>query len=245
MNIMPSPDESAALFRKSWSLYDAVVEGNCMFQSELSSLLGSRITALTASGNYRLLDLGCGNARCIAPILTSHPPASYHGIDLSESALGEAKGYLRDIPGVTLELGDLLAGTEALSEASREIVFSGFAIHHLDTSSKERLFRAVSRVLRPEGRFLLVDIARRQGERRAEYLERYLGFMRQWPVLDEGQLVEACHHVANYDFPEPLPDLLAMGERAGLQCSATPASFGDHHLLEFVNKAGGEKAAKH
>lgn len=234
MTIMPSPEESVSLFRTSWSLYDAVVEGNCMFHAEFTSLLGSRITALTERGTYRLLDLGCGNARCLAPVLSGHPPASYHGIDLSESALAEAKEYLRDVSGVRLELGDLLTVTEALVPSSVGIVFSGFAIHHLDTASKERLFRAVGRVLQPGGRFLLVDIARREGEGRAEYLERYLGFMRSWSALDEGQLAEACHHVASYDFPEPLPDLLAMGERVGLACPVSQVSFGDHHLLEFA-----------
>jgi len=88
-------------------------------------------------------------------------------------------------------------------------------------------------VLSPGGRFLLIDIARRERESREEYLARYLAFMRSWPVLDEGQLAEACHHVSNYDFPEPLPDLLAMAERVGLACAA-PVSFGDHYLMEFV-----------
>ena len=223
---------AATLFRKDWSLYDTVVAGNCMFHREIYVLVGDRLSALRP--RYRLLDLGCGNARCVAPLLHARLPASYLGIDLSEAALAEASGYLRGIPGVSLETGDLLALTQALPEGSVDAVLSGFALHHLATRAKQDFFLAVHRVLSPAGRLLLVDIARRAYETREQYLERYLAFMRGWSVLDERQIEEACSHVAQYDFPEPLPDLLGMGRLAGFQSSTVIAGFGDHHVMEFL-----------
>ena len=40
--------------------------------------------------SIRLLDLGCGNARYLAPCLKRFPPTIYEGVDLSEAALAEA-----------------------------------------------------------------------------------------------------------------------------------------------------------
>lgn len=230
-----SPAESAnatTLFRKDWSLYDTVVAGNCMFHREIYALVGDLLSAFPPG--YRVLDLGCGNARCVALLLRTHPPASYLGIDLSEAALAEASGYLQGVPGVCLETGDLLALTKALPENSVDAVLSGFALHHLTTQAKKDFFLAVYRVLLPSGRLLLVDIARRKHETREQYLERYLSFMRGWSVLDERQIEEACSHVAQYDFPEPLSDLLEMGRLAGFQSSTVIAGFGDHHVMEFL-----------
>jgi cyclopropane fatty-acyl-phospholipid synthase-like methyltransferase len=106
-------------------------------------------------------------------------------------------------------------------------------IHHLDASSKRRFFKAVHRVLHPSGRFLLVDVARREGENRDAYLDRYMEGVRHWTILDERRFAEVHAHITGYDFPEPLPDLLAMGSEAGFVRARLEGSFGDHHVLSY------------
>ena len=45
---------------------------------------------VTSRDSIGLLDLGCGNARYLAPCLKRLPPAIYEGVDLSEAVLAEA-----------------------------------------------------------------------------------------------------------------------------------------------------------
>ena len=80
---------------------------------------------------YRLLDLGCGNARYLAPCLKRFPPALYEGVDLSRPALMEAREYLTGLPSqVALTLADLLQTVES-TDKTWDVIFAGFAVHHL------------------------------------------------------------------------------------------------------------------
>ena len=86
-----------------------------MFHQEIYQGVGQLLKLRDDVGRYRLLDLGCGNARYLAPCLQQFPPALYEGVDLSEAALAEARGYLAGLPDpvVTLTQGDLLEAVAA------------------------------------------------------------------------------------------------------------------------------------
>ncbi len=100
--------ESTEIFTRSWSLYDLITEHNYMFHREIYSGIEDLLKQRDDHENYRLLDLGCGNARYLAPCLKRLPPAIYEGVDLSEAALAEAREYLAELPGqVVLTHGDL------------------------------------------------------------------------------------------------------------------------------------------
>lgn len=107
-------------------------------------------------GCYRLLDLGYGDARYLAPCLRQSPPALYEGVDLSEAALDETRGYLADLPGsaVTLTQGDLLEAVETINKIW-DVIFTGFAVHHLTAADKARFFQAFGRCLAEKGWLIL------------------------------------------------------------------------------------------
>ena len=101
--------EPVAIFTRSWSLYDLITEHNCMFHREIYAGVGELLRSRADRGEYRLLDLGCGSARYLAPCLKRSPPLVYEGVDLSEAALTEAREYLAGLPGETsLIQGELL-----------------------------------------------------------------------------------------------------------------------------------------
>jgi SAM-dependent methyltransferase len=187
---------------------------------------------------YRLLDLGCGNARYIAPCLKRTPPASYRGVDLSEAALAEAHGYLAELPcEVVLIQGDLLEAVESTAE-SWDVLFTGFALHHLTTEQKARFFRAAGRCLSEKGWLILVDVVREEHQDRETYLEGYLRFMReQWTEVPREQLEEACAHVRDYDYPESLSSLQEMAGQAGLPHIRLIGRHAQHHTLLFTRSA--------
>lgn len=227
---MADQDNITALFRRSWSLYDLITERNYMFHRELYADVARLLRERAQMGPYRMLDLGCGNARFLAPCLKASPPLTYTGIDLSESALAEAQIWLSALPDVKLVKSDLFQAVQIPGEPL-ELIFSGFALHHLDAASKQQFFQAAATRLAPGGWFLLVDIMREADQSRGEYLQSYVSFMTaNWTELTEEQFAEARSHIEAYDYPESFTTLEAMARAAGFH-SAEPISRHGHHQV--------------
>ncbi|WP_395750045.1 class I SAM-dependent methyltransferase [Prosthecobacter sp.] len=228
-------DDNTALFRKAWTLYDTISEKNYMFHREIYAQVADLLRQRHAQGPYHLLDLGCGNARFLAPCLQAAPPETYDGVDLSASALDEARGYLKGVANAGLHQKDMLQAIEN-ADTAFDVIFSGFAMHHLDAAGKQRLFTACAERLAPGGSFILVDVVREEGQTREQYLDGYLDFMRtQWTEVAPDQLDEACAHVAAYDFPETLADLTQMARAAGLSQARVLDRFAQHHVMVFLS----------
>lgn len=228
------PADEISLFRQSWTLYDAISEENYMFHREIYAHVGDLLRHRHEVGGYSVLDLGCGSARFLSPCLHAVPPESYIGVDLSPVALDEARGYLAGLTGTTLQCAELLKFVTEMQD-DVDVIFSGYAVHHLDRAGKAALFRACKARLRSGGQFIMVDVLREEGQSREEYLEIYLGMMRrQWTAVIPAQLEEACRHVAEFDFPETLSTLTRMASDAGFGGTRLVARFAQHHLVVFT-----------
>ena len=226
--------ESADLFARSWSLYDHITEHNYMFHQEIYDKLAELLKQRHDAGRYRMLDLGCGNARYLVPALLKAMPAHYQGVDLSQVALDEAAGYLAELPSVTLTHGDLLQAVESTSD-TWDVIFTGYALHHLPAEDKARFFQAAARCLSPGGWLVMVDVVRQEEQSREHYLEGYLKFMREtWVKVPPEQLDEACAHVESYDFPESRSTLNEMAQASGLNHSRLISQYVQHHTLLFA-----------
>ena len=233
--------ESADLFARSWSLYDHITEHNYMFHQEIYDELAELLKQRHDAGQYRMLDLGCGNARYLVPALLKAMPAHYQGVDLSQVALDEAAGYLAELPSVTLTHGDLLQAVESTSD-TWDVIFTGYALHHLPAEDKARFFQAAARCLSPGGWLVMVDVVRQEEQSREHYLEGYLKFMREtWVKVPPEQLDEACAHVESYDFPETLSALDEMARVTGLNKSNVISRYGPHYTVMF-SRQGAESS---
>ncbi len=209
-----------------------------MFHNEIYSGIRDLLELRNDKGNYRLLDLGCGNARYLAPCLKRSSPALYEGVDLSEVALAEAREYLAELTGqVILTHGDLLKAVES-TEKTWDILFTGFAIHHLMPDEKARFFRAAGRCLSENGWLILVDVVREENQDRESYLDGYLKFMREkWTHVPQDQLEEACTHVHDHDYPECLSTLQEMAGAAGLNFTRLISRHAQHYTILFSRSA--------
>lgn len=224
---------STGLFRSSWSIYEAIAERNYMFHREIHARVTSVLAERHRGGGYTMLDLGCGDARFVAPSLAAHPPQRYEGVDLSRPALDEAAMRLRGLPAVTLHEQDMLQHVTA-GTAIFDLIYSSFAVHHLEPAAKQRLFAACASRLAPGGEFLLIDVVREPDQTRDQYLEAYLHRMRStWTAVDARELEEACRHVAEHDYPETLPALTEMAARAGFGQTRLLDRFGPHQVVQF------------
>lgn len=220
------------MFQKSWSIYDALSEKNYMHHREIYARVEEWL-ARRGAEPYSILDLGCGNARFLAPCLKKHTPGMYVGVDLSAAALEEAKEHLEGLLHVALRQEEMV---EALSrsKAGYEVIFSGYAMHHLDSARKEKFFSLCSQRLVLGGGMLLVDIVREEDETREAYIGKYLDFMRRdWTEVPIDELDEACAHVQAHDFPETESTLRDMGKRAGFATMERLARFGPHQVWEL------------
>lgn len=225
-------NDETSLFRHSWSLYDALAEMNYMHHREIYACVAELLAEIHQRGPWTILDLGCGNARFLAPCLMSTTPQHYIGIDLSSPALEEAgTRFLADLPSRALHCENMLTFMEACPPRS-EVIFSSFAVHHLCLDEKRRLFLACAKALQPNGLIILVDVAREEHQDRDSYLATYLGTMRShWTRVAAHDLDAACAHVQDFDFPETLSTLRIIAQEAGLNSFELKASHGAHKVI--------------
>lgn len=230
---MSRTDDHTTLFRRSWSLYDAITAENFMFHRELYGRVASILAERHRRGPDAILDLGCGNARFLAPCLEAALPVSYTGVDLSPTALAEARDYLAGIGNVSLHEQDMTVFA-ADWDGRCGVIFTGYAVHHLSNESKGGLLRSGAARLLPGGELLMIDVLRDDGEDRDGYIDRYLRLMRdEWTTIPREMIEEACDHVAAHDQPASLAELRDLASRAGFANVEVIERHGPHHLLRF------------
>jgi len=78
-------EHSAAAFFDVWHTYRKVVAANYMHHMEIRAQLERVLLAQFASRPFSFLDLGCGDAATLAPLLASMAVQRYKGVDLSEN----------------------------------------------------------------------------------------------------------------------------------------------------------------
>jgi tRNA (cmo5U34)-methyltransferase len=117
------------------------------------------LVALLPTNTRRVVELGCGEGHLSAALLTCLPDASVLALDgsaqmreLAATRLGifSDRAEVRPFDLEGRDWPNLMQGADA--------VVSSLALHHLDTSGKERLFNEVAARLQGEGAFLVADI---------------------------------------------------------------------------------------
>jgi ubiquinone/menaquinone biosynthesis C-methylase UbiE len=115
--------------------------------------LRALVEAAALNGTEQVLDMGCGaghTALAVAPLA-----ASVVAVDLTPQMLGvaEALATERGVANITFRLADVSA--LPFEDASFDVVTCRFSAHHYAKPAKA--VQETARVLRPGGRFLLVD----------------------------------------------------------------------------------------
>jgi ubiquinone/menaquinone biosynthesis C-methylase UbiE len=106
----------------------------------------------------RVLEIGCGTGSLLLLVKKAQPTADVVGLDPDPNALAIARRKARRA-GVEISLDQGFADALPYPDASFDRVLSSFMFHHLSRDVKEKTLREVRRVLRPGGRFHMVDFA--------------------------------------------------------------------------------------
>ena len=107
-----------------------------------------------------VLDVGCGTGAHLEAYLESG--AECFGLDASPAMLEQASARLG--AGAELELGDATA--LPYKDSSFDFVFTSLFLHELDAATRAAALTEIARVVRPDGRVLIIDY--RAGSLRAK-----------------------------------------------------------------------------
>jgi len=109
----------------------------------------------------RIADLGCGSGVLARAILDAYPRASATLVDFSEPMLREARTQMYPYAGQCViaqaDLSDPAWARVLGSEATFDVIVSGYAIHHLTDVRKRALYQEIFDRLRPGGVFINID----------------------------------------------------------------------------------------
>lgn len=148
-----------------------------------------------------VLDLGCGPGHLAAAVARTHPGADVLGIDLDPRMVRMAQ---RRHHGRNLSFREGTAHDLSLPDASRDWVLTTESYHHW--SRKPQSLDEVRRVLRPGGRFWLVEAA---GDVTRDELAAWTG-RRPWPGVT--RLVRAATRSHGYTTDRLQSDVLPLLE---------------------------------
>jgi ubiquinone/menaquinone biosynthesis C-methylase UbiE len=188
------------IFKAHWTLYQKIVRENYMLHRDFRKLIRDHL--FNERVGLKVLDLGCGDASQILPLLRELPVIRYTGYDLSEPALALARESLALLDAeVMLQAGAMesLILTESLTY---DLVYSSYAIHHLQDEQKRQLLQGIANRLLDGGKFIWIDVFRREGQSREDYLDAYLGMIGStWTTLTPLERDLIFDHIRNFDFP--------------------------------------------
>lgn len=227
-------DATAASFFQTWQTYQKVVAANYMYHTEIMADIARLLDTGVGGRAFSLLDLGCGDAATLAPLLRDRPIQSYKGVDLSQAALDLAAANLDFLTcPVDLVHRDILSALK--DETKRyDVIYTSFAVHHLTQKEKGEFFRLAATRLEKSGFLVMTDVVREEDETLPVYLDRYLGWIRRdWEGLETNEVASICDHIANNDLPETAADLKALAKAAGLGQETLVAKYGWHRVLQF------------
>jgi len=216
-----NPDSAALeLFQQQWHVYRKFLKHDYLSNAGACAALHRYLTT-EVDRPFRFVDLACGDASSIVVALGDTPVAHYRGVDLSEPALAMARANLAMLP-CTVELNeaDFAAALRGSSRAE-DIIWISLSLHHLDTGAKLAFMREARSAIDANGAFLVYEPTRRDGEGRAEYLDRFEGIGRhEWTQLTTAEFAEGMKHVRTCDLPETVSDWGSLGREAGFSAAS-------------------------
>ncbi len=108
----------------------------------------------------KLLDVGCGTGSLLKVAKRLYPDNQMFGIDIDKNVLEIAR---RKLVSTGVQLINSGAENLPFPDKSFDAVVSTLIFHHLPAEIKRKALLEIRRVLKPNGRFLLVDFGKIDG----------------------------------------------------------------------------------
>lgn len=213
------PEEVVAGFERV-AVFEKLRAANRMHHQEVYATLERTIPALFAKPPC-MLDIGCGDARDVAPILERGGVAEYTGIDNSQEALTQARARLSQVPCPWRLVHADYSEWFRQGSARVDLLWLGLFLHHLPAERKEEFFRQAAQSLRLGGCVLAHDPVLLEGEDRTSFLQRIARTSEAWPELGAEQREVLFRHWSQHGHQQRVSELDRMAAGAGLCPSET------------------------
>lgn len=216
-----------------WEMYQKVIQHNYMEHIEIKEVLHQYLES-HYQDSFSFLDLGCGDASLSSRLLTTLLPSSYTGVDLASTALELAGQNLSSLK-IPVELKQAEIQDFLFSSNHQfDVILSAFSIHHLSKEQKEIYFSQIKHHLTPRGTLLFVDIFRKEGESRSEYIKRYSkNIYKYWTQLTPEVQSSLIQHIEDSDYPEWESSLREWSKAAGFE-NVTLLYQGGHNTQKIL-----------
>lgn len=154
---MSAPEAIKPALAYGWltPFYDPVVRWTTRERTFKSRLL---VQAGICPG-HRVLDVGCGTATFALAVKRACPGAIVTGLDADRTVLARAARKVEGA-GDPVTLVEGRADSMPFGSGTFDRVISSLFFHHLDRSSKQRVFREIHRLLVPGGELHVADWGR-------------------------------------------------------------------------------------
>lgn len=225
-------DSSTLLFSKNWTIYQKIIHANFMLHNEFGSITKHILDNIDGNRTITFLDLGCGDASHLAYHLTGFKLSSYTGYDMSSSALELATENIPQISkSMFFQEGNMV---QLLDKDTNQysVIYSSYAIHHLDQISKAKLFNDIYQKLATNGLFIYIDIYKQKEQTRIQYISDYTEWMeREWALLADEEKNLVYSHIEQFDFPEEISFIIHQLCEIGFQLKEIHQDDPRHFLL--------------
>jgi ubiquinone/menaquinone biosynthesis C-methylase UbiE len=126
---------------------------------------------------HHILDICVGTAASAMLVAAHREQSQILGIDISEEMLSVAQRKITQQKLTNLVVQHMSAEAMQLADQSFDVVMISFALHEFEPDLREKVFKEVSRVLKPGGKFCVIDFAR-QNNRSNQV------FMKVWTLIE-------------------------------------------------------------
>ena len=225
-------DPQVEIFKQNWATYQKLIAHNYMFHRQRNEQTDRIIRALSKKDKINILDLGCGDAYWVKSLSSQENIKSYSGIDLSPAALEIAQLNLTQFDFDTKLLTGRMEDLIQVDERRFQLIYSAYAIHHLQDEIKLGILNEVYNRLYDDGICILIDVYRKPGQSREDYLHEYITCIQEcWTALEPQELSLIISHIQQYDFPAQLNNVRSWAETIGFKIDQAETLDDYHHML--------------
>lgn len=224
--------QAAPLFANNWNVYQKIIFKNYMLHLEFGNASRETLKMLDNEFVLTVLDLGCGDAHQMAQVLEGFKVNKYVGYDLAEPAL---KIAAENLAGKAAQLVFKQGKMEQLikeEEQCFDLVYTSYALHHLQDDAKNSFLKDCYQRLKPNGRMIHIDVARKKSQSREAYITDYLKLIREeWSLLNSEDFRLVEEHIQQCDFPACIDALQEWMVAAGFSIENHLKGDGRHSMF--------------
>jgi ubiquinone/menaquinone biosynthesis C-methylase UbiE len=223
--------QAAPLFANNWNVYQKIIFKNYMLHHEFGNASRKTLELLDNEFGLTVLDMGCGDAHQMAQVLEGFKVNEYIGYDLAEPVLKiAAENLAGKAAQVVLKQGKM---EQLIKEEvqSFDLVYTSYALHHLQDDAKNNFLKDCYQRLNPNGRMIHIDVARKKGQSREAYITDYLKLIREeWTLLNSEDFRLVEEHIQQCDFPASIDALQEWMVAAGFSIENHLEGDGRHSM---------------